>query len=246
MKSNTFYANQIIYLYQNATYTDTISKLLYQSDWSQAIYLDNEHFTPLLPFFQEARKQNKNVSLKVDKLVLECKTYSVDTLSKLPEYFQTAKLGTRTENGVTTFYWSTSPLSNFHTVEIKDSETGTIYHCGEQWLHNEKAALFKDISTSSEIMYADTPLEYKNPGWNVHNYNDNLWYKSGKASTVMKKINMAKFQQYPEPLAFLKDTAPIIAEANLHNKICGLAWTLKIKRPTTKTYGKGIICLVTS
>ncbi len=66
-------------------------------------------------------------------------------------------------------------------VEIKDSETGTIYHCGEQWLHNGKATLFKDISTSSEIMSADIGLECKNLGRNVHNYNDDLLYKSGKA-----------------------------------------------------------------
>ncbi len=67
-------------------------------------------------------------------------------------------------------------------------------------------------------MSADIALECKNLGRNVHNYNDNLWFKSGKASTVMKKINMSKFQKHPELLAFLKNTAPIIAEANPHNK----------------------------
>ncbi len=127
----------------------------------------NRRWSILLPIFQEARTQNKNVSLKVDNLVLEGKTYRVDTLSKLPEYFQPAKLATRTANRVTAFFQSTSPLSMFHPVEIKDPETGTIYHCGEQWLDNEKAILFKDTSTSSEIMYADTALECKNLGRNI-------------------------------------------------------------------------------
>ncbi len=139
----------------------------------------------------------------MDKLVIEGKTYTVDTLSKLPYNFQLAKLATRTENGVTAFFRSTSPLSMFHPVEIKESETRTIYHCGEQWLHNKRATLFKDTSTSSEIMSADIALECKNLGQNVYNYNDDLWFKSGKASTVMKTINMAKFQQHPELIAFL-------------------------------------------
>ncbi len=73
----------------------------------------------------------------------------------------------------------------FHLVE-KDPEIRTLYHCGEQWLHNEKSTLFKDTSTSSKIMSADTALEYKNLGQNVPNYNDDLWFKSGKASRAMK------------------------------------------------------------
>ncbi len=42
----------------------------------------NRRLSILLPIFLENRKQNKSVSLKVDKLVLEGKTYTIDTLLK--------------------------------------------------------------------------------------------------------------------------------------------------------------------
>ncbi len=46
----------------------------------------------------------------------------------------------------------------------------------------------------------------------------------------MKKINMAKFQQNPELQAFLKNTAPIIAEANPHDKRWGIGLDIKDKK----------------
>ncbi len=73
----------------------------------------------------------------------------------------------------------------------------------------------------------------------VHNYNDDLWFKSGKASTVMKKINMAKFQQHTELLAFLKNTAPIIAEANPHDKRWGISLDIKDKKFYNKDLWQG-------
>ncbi len=106
----------------------------------------------------------------------------------------------------------------FHPVEIKDPETRTINHCGEQWLHNVKATLFKYTSTSSENMTADAALECKNLGQNLHNYNDDLLFKNGKANRVKTNIKMVKFQHHPELIVFTKDSTPIIVEANPHDK----------------------------
>ncbi len=119
----------------------------------------NRRHSALLPIFHEARKLNKTGSLRVDRLVLEGKTYTADTLSQLPNDLQPAKLATRTENGVTAFFRSESPLSMFHATQIKDIDSDIIYHCGEQWLHREKALFFKDKCLAQDIMIAETAVE---------------------------------------------------------------------------------------
>jgi ribA/ribD-fused uncharacterized protein len=194
----------------------------------------NRRRSVLLPIFHEARKLNKVVSLRVDRLVLEGKTFTVDTLSQLPDDLQPTKLATHTENGVTAFFRSASPLSMFHPVQIKDTDNNNIYHCGEQWLHREKALFFKDESTAADIMMAETAVECKTLGRNVKNFNDDQWYKSGHARKIVKKINMAKFQQNPELLTFLKNTAPVLAEANPYDKHWGVGTGINDK----KTYNK--------
>ncbi len=102
----------------------------------------NRRHSVLLPIFHEARKLNKTVSLRDDRLVLEGKTYTVDTLSQLPNDLQPAKLATHTENGIAAFFRSESPLSMFHATQIKDINSDIIYHSGEQWLHREKCLVF--------------------------------------------------------------------------------------------------------
>ncbi len=102
------------------------------------------HHSVLLAIFHEVRKLDKTVSLRVNRLVLEGKTYTVDTLSQLPNDLQPAKLATHTDNGVTAFFRSESLLLMFHATQIKDIDSCTSYHYGEQWLHRENALFFKD------------------------------------------------------------------------------------------------------
>ncbi len=69
----------------------------------------------------------------------------------------------------------------FHATQIKDIDSGTIYHCGEQWLHREKALFFKDKCLAQDIMMAEMVVECKTLGRHVKSYNDDQWYKSGHA-----------------------------------------------------------------
>ncbi len=67
-----------------------------------------------------------------------------------------------------------------------------------------KGLVFKDKCLALDIMMAETAVECKALGRHVKSYNDDQWYKSGHAWSVMIKINMAKFKQNPELLVFLK------------------------------------------
>ncbi len=204
--------------------------------WSKTIELKNTNIWPkeyflaeingrhsvLLPIFHEARKLNKIVFLRVDRIVLEGKMYTVDTLSQLPNDIQPAKLATHEENGVTAFFISESPLSMFHATRIKDIDSGAIYHCGEQWLHIEKALSFNDKCLAQDIMMGEMAVECKALVRHVKSYNYDQWYKSGHAWSVMKKINIVKIKQHPELLVFLKKTAQLLVEANQDDKHWGV------------------------
>ncbi len=56
----------------------------------------------------------------------------------------------------------------------------------------------------------------------IYKTSDNQSYKRGHARTVMKTINMARFQQNPKLLAFLKNTAQVLVEANSYDKCWGV------------------------
>lgn len=193
----------------------------------------------LQPIVQAARKLDMTASLKVDKLVLDGRTYTVDTVHQLPDHLNPANLATKTENGITAFFRQASPLSMFHPCQIKDPDTGTVYHSGEQWLQAGKAAEFGDKDTVSDIMQANTAFDCYKLGQNVKNFTVDGWYKNGKAKELMKKINIAKYHQHPKLLTFLKKTAPVIAEANPKDSRWGIALPISDRRTFNKEQWQG-------
>ncbi len=61
-------------------------------------------------------------------------------------------------NGITAFFSSSSPLSNFHVTNVKH-EDGTVYHSSEQMYQHRKPLFHSDTDAASKIEKADTPLE---------------------------------------------------------------------------------------
>ncbi len=98
----------------------------------------------------------------------------------------------------------------------------------------KKALFFKDECLAEDIMMAETSVECKALGRHVKNYNEDQWYKSGRAWSVMKKINITKFKQNPELRVFLKKTAQVLVEANPYDKSWGVGTGIN----DSKTYNK--------
>ena len=191
----------------------------------------------LQPIASAARSQGKKARVQVDRLLVNGRPYTVDTISQLPEDLQPAKLATKTDGKITAFFRSATPLSNFHQVKVKDKE-GNVFHSSEQWYQYQKALEFRDTETATNIKNSSTPLECYQLGKTVRNFNMRQW--SLKAKQVMLEAVSAKFEQNPYTQKHLKDTKDtIIAEANPRDKLWGIALSMNNKSLFNKEAWQG-------
>ena len=70
-------------------------------------------------------------SIWEDKLIVNGKQYSVETLDKLPEDISTINLSTPRNNNMVAFFSKYSPLSNYH--QCQETVDGRTFSCQEQY-----------------------------------------------------------------------------------------------------------------
>ena len=110
-------------------------------------------------------------------------------------------------------------LSNWY--EAPFTEGDFCYSCVEQYMMSKKAVLFHDARTNTKILRADTALECRDLGREVHPFDPALW--DARKIDIVTQGNRLKFTQHPELKEMLlatKDT--YIAEANPTEKIWGI------------------------
>ncbi len=100
--------------------------------------LKSLHRRKLQPNTIEARRHSKQ-TISVDKLIIESRSYTVDSLDRLPEELPPTRVATRTNGEII----AVSPLSNFSTKVIKDNNR-LIWHSNEQKHQHDKCVEFKD------------------------------------------------------------------------------------------------------
>ena len=122
------------------------------------------------PIAKHARTQfNQRASVSVDRLIIEGKSYNINTLSHLPDKLQPKNIFTPISNGITAFYTHNSPLSNFYKCNI--TSNGILFHSSEQYYQYLKAKSFNDESTASKILQASTPYDCYSLGQSVSGFN---------------------------------------------------------------------------
>ena len=187
----------------------------------------DERRRTLLPIARAARLQNKKSTVNVDRLLIDGRSYTVETLSQLPDHLQPSRLATKTDGKVTAFFRSDTPLSNFHQVPITD-DAGRKFHSSEQWYQYQKAVEFNDNDTAASIMKAQKPIECYRLGLQINNFNKNQW--KTKAKGVMLKAVKAKFSQNKQIQKHLKDTGnTMIAEANPRDNLWSVGMAINDK-----------------
>ena len=195
----------------------------------------------LAPIMQEARRQNKErrAYLVVDKLHIGNRIYTVDNLSDLPTDLHPMNISTPSNNDITAFFSSASPLSNFHSVQIKGPD-GVSYSSSEQMYQHIKATVHKDDETAAKILSSKTPLEAYKLGKTVNGMQSKDWYTEGKAKQIMYNCVLAKFQQHQNLKDFLLATGTNdIAEGNPHDSLWGVALKVSDKNIFVKQNWKG-------
>ena len=159
----------------------------------------NEDFSPeinetrriMMPIMKAARSANKKSHLIGDKLVIDGKTYTKQTLDTLPEALDPAKLATKHFNGVVAYYSSASPLSNFFSCPQLTIDRKQYDHV-EQFYQMQKALYAEKPKVAQIIQNTTNPYECKRLG-DAIKVNENAWLPQAKQ--VLLKACTAKFDQ---------------------------------------------------
>ena len=99
-----------------------------------------------MPFLHRAREENMTTRVIVEKLIVQRKVYTVDTLGSLPDRINPTKTATIEKDNCVLFFSKYSPFSTHYQRTFKMNKT--IYHNMVQSLQHQKALLFKDPDAS--------------------------------------------------------------------------------------------------
>ena len=111
--------------------------------------------------------------------------------------------GNKRSEEVVCFMGNKSVLSNFN-MDCPITVDGTKYSCNEQYIQVQKALLFNDQQSASDIMHEVEPWEMKAKGRHVKNYNDREW--KNKCEEIVINCVRAKFQKHESARRVLLET----------------------------------------
>ena len=160
----------------------------------------------------------------LDKLILNGKVYTVDTLCNLPIHLQPEKVASPSNDKTMLFFTKASPLSNHYLCNFEVN--GTRYNCMEQYLMTSKARHFDDTDTVVQIMKTKNPGQQKGLGKRVADFDLEKWRKVVPQILLMGV--RAKFTQDRHCQSFLKETKEkVLGEANPNDTYYGIGMGAK-------------------
>lgn len=135
-----------------------------RQDFPKAIEERRAKFRPILKAAKLDPRYNKKgqVSLSVDRLIVDGKPYRHDQLNALPDGLKPHQISTRVVNDMTLFFQKESPFSSFHPAEFEVNHQK--YSCAEQYYQVRKAEHFKDDLSAQKIMSTNDPYEHYSCG----------------------------------------------------------------------------------
>ena len=129
--------------------------------------------------------------LSGDKLIVDGKTYTVDTLDTLPEPLQPKNVFTPSDDHAVCFFTAASPLSNHYLADMTVGQYK--FNCMEQFLMHAKAIKFGDTDIASKVLQEPNPAVQKSLGRKVAAFNMEQWAKELHA--ILMQGLEAKFHQ---------------------------------------------------
>jgi hypothetical protein len=126
-----------------------------------------------------------------DRLLVKGKTYTVDTVTKLPAPINPITHATKTDGDTTIFYSRYAKLSNHHPTSFEvDDQT---YRSTEQFYFSEMCRLGGDVAQSDKILAAKDPKTCQRLGRQATLRSDFDWDRYEE--NVMRRGCYAKFSQ---------------------------------------------------
>jgi ribA/ribD-fused uncharacterized protein len=195
----------------------------------------------LLPALKAAQRSPhvKHASLKLDKLIVDKKTYTVESMSTLPSYLQPDKTTVIETDNAVVFFTQPAIFSNLHPIPIVIQ--GQSYTCNEQYFQQQKAVLFDDQQVAEQIMRESSPYEMMKLAKTIKNYKHSVWLQH--VENTLFTANQAKYSQNQSAKAALLATGnKVLGEAS-SNKLYGTGIGLFSKDTTdcSKWTGKNLM-----
>ncbi len=174
---------------------------------------------------KKAISVGRKAFLSVDRLIIDDRAYTVDSLHNLPIHLRPEEVFTKRSETHTAFYSRNSPLSNYFPCKFKD-ENGTTFSSNEQHYQYKKAIHCGDPITARLILATDDPAECKKLGNKVTILDEKVW--DDTSLEVMYHGCFAKFKQDSDLRAFLMSTNDTeILEANPYDTKWGIGLRLQ-------------------
>jgi len=109
----------------------------------------------LWPIAKEAISQNMQATVTGDKLIVDSKQYTTDTLKDLPASLKPISISQRESTSQISFFRKWSPLSNHHPAQF--TIDGKEYNCNEQFYLSQKCRTYGHDSAADEICRITDP-----------------------------------------------------------------------------------------
>jgi ribA/ribD-fused uncharacterized protein len=172
------------------------SRMLYQSgvsveeDWP--IETSQKRAT-LNPIMRKAKRTSgfNNTKLVGDRLFVNGRPYTVDTVENLPEEINPTVEATKSDGNVTLFYTRYSKLSNHNAASFEVDDI--TYRSSEQYYFAERCRIMGDDYQRSKVLAAVDPKDCQRLGRQANNPNGVEW--SNFERVVMKKACQEKFSK---------------------------------------------------
>ena len=195
----------------------------------------------LFPVLKAAQRSPlvKQASLRVDKLVIDGKTFTVDTMANLPAHLQPEKTAIVESDDSVVFFTKHAVFSNLHPMPI--AVDGQSFVCNEQYFQYTKAVHFGDMDIADLIRKENNPYEMINLAKKIKNYKHPVWVN--RAEKVLSKANQAKYSQNKSARETLIATGQKTLGEASSNMFYGTGVNLLAKDPTdcSKWKGKNIM-----
>lgn len=177
----------------------------------------------LEPIRRKAIAEGRRATLSVDRLIIDGRTYTTDTVDTLPSSLTPAEVFTKRSDDYTCFFSKYSPLSNFYPCSFK--EGGLEFSSSEQYFQYNKALHCNDLATANQIRKTDDPAQCKNLARNLSIPDQKVW--EDESLQIMYTGCLEKFRQNDHLKEFLLSTTDtVILEASPRDLFWGIGLRL--------------------
>ena len=228
-----FHAEEKELIFAKAHHIWMCTRIRIEEDFTAKITANRKILRPILTAANHSKdkygNREFNANLRLDKLNVNGKSYTVNNLDKLPEKLNPEKLATPTKGNITAFFSRNSPFSNHYPAIQKVGKTE--YNCNEQYYMAQKALAFNDHATVAAIMREQDPGRQKalGKGIRIKNFDQRVWDE--RCIKIMSTGLKAKFTQNARLKEYLLSTGTnMLLECNPKDYFWGVGLSLQNRK----------------